>query len=374
MPKTSNNLEWDVNDNYLQCSYKLSKMGKQNENYACFDLDDTLITTKSGKKFPANENDWKFKFDNVIEKIRELNENRYNIIVITNQGGLKKKEYGIEKWKIKIDNIVKQLDVPIKICVAISKDMYRKPFPTFFDKIKNSYMDYENSFYCGDACGRPKDHGDSDLKFALNCKLKFMIPEHIFDNTKNKFPDVKYIDFSKYKKDKTQLDQDSIIKLGKNEMIIMVGIQGSGKSTFANRNIKSMNKYKIISRDVVGTISKCIKKCESYMKKEYSTIIDNTNPKVLDRKQFIDIGKKYNYHITCVVMKMDNELAKHNTCYRHYITNGDKQMIPDIAFNIYKKNYVEPQISEGIDTINIINCGPQKGMMNDTKYSELFFY
>ena len=27
--------------------------------------------------------------------------------------------------------------------------------------------------YVGDACGREKDHNDTDIKFALNCNFKF---------------------------------------------------------------------------------------------------------------------------------------------------------------------------------------------------------
>lgn len=41
-------------------------------------------------------------------------------------------------------------------------------------------VDMDISFYCGDAAGRKapvKDFTDSDLKFALNLKLKFYTPD-----------------------------------------------------------------------------------------------------------------------------------------------------------------------------------------------------
>ena len=43
-------------------------------------------------------------------------------------------------------------------------------------------LDMDVSFYCGDAAGRnvPKDFTDSDLKFALNLKLKFFTPDQLF--------------------------------------------------------------------------------------------------------------------------------------------------------------------------------------------------
>lgn len=37
---------------------------------ACFDLDGTLITTKSGRKFPMGSSDWKWFNDKVIEKLK----------------------------------------------------------------------------------------------------------------------------------------------------------------------------------------------------------------------------------------------------------------------------------------------------------------
>ena len=47
-------------------------------------------------------------------------------------------------------------------------------------------VDMEQSFYCGDAAGRPatknkeKDFSDSDLKFAHNIGITFQVPESLF--------------------------------------------------------------------------------------------------------------------------------------------------------------------------------------------------
>lgn len=48
--------------------------------------------------------------------------------------------------------------------------------------------DMSDSFYCGDAAGRPagwkaglkKDFSVTDRKFAVNCGLKFLTPEELF--------------------------------------------------------------------------------------------------------------------------------------------------------------------------------------------------
>ena len=58
-----------------------------NQKVLLCDLDGTLIVTKSGKTFPENENDWKFK-PRIKEAIQEYNP-KY-IFIISNQGGIEK--------------------------------------------------------------------------------------------------------------------------------------------------------------------------------------------------------------------------------------------------------------------------------------------
>ena len=50
------------------------------ENVAGFDMDGTIIKTKSGKVFPKDKNDWIFLFDNIPEKLNSLSNT--NTIII----------------------------------------------------------------------------------------------------------------------------------------------------------------------------------------------------------------------------------------------------------------------------------------------------
>jgi len=51
-------------------------------------MDDTIITRKSGAKFPKNADDWLFLNDKVVPKIKELAEEGYKIVIFTNQAGI----------------------------------------------------------------------------------------------------------------------------------------------------------------------------------------------------------------------------------------------------------------------------------------------
>jgi len=60
------------------------------DKLACFDLDDTLIKTKTGRKFPQNRGDWTWWDSSVPDKLKSLKESGYKIVIFTNQLGLKK--------------------------------------------------------------------------------------------------------------------------------------------------------------------------------------------------------------------------------------------------------------------------------------------
>ena len=66
-------------------SYKNILTKLEYSTIAAFDLDYTLIKPKSGKKFPVDKNDWEWMYPNVLEKLKEYYENKYTIVIFTNQ-------------------------------------------------------------------------------------------------------------------------------------------------------------------------------------------------------------------------------------------------------------------------------------------------
>ena len=57
---------------------------------AAYDLDETIITTKSGRVFPIDHKDWRLLYHNrTAKKLQTLYyEENYKIVIITNQAGL----------------------------------------------------------------------------------------------------------------------------------------------------------------------------------------------------------------------------------------------------------------------------------------------
>src|SRR4029078_12539352 len=67
---------------------KPAQYPQENKKIASFDLDQTLIDTNSGNKFPIDSNDWKWNYPNVMQKLHKLHKNEYEIIIVTNQAGI----------------------------------------------------------------------------------------------------------------------------------------------------------------------------------------------------------------------------------------------------------------------------------------------
>ena len=345
-------MEWKQQNTCIIGEYNNPEQNKR--KCACFDLDDTIIKPKSGKKFAQDKDDWIFLFENVPLKIRELSKT-HNIIIFTNQAGLKDKSKENE-WKNKVENVcdaicsfhdkdgkMKMENIPITIYAALKNDYYRKPVPTMWEEFISENAKNKESFFVGDACGRKGDFSDTDLKFALNCGLKFYTPEEFFLEKKQKIPEISYINFpiNKY-----EYKFNPKIK----EMIIMVGIPGSGKTTFVKKYILPHN-YVHINRDTIKTSIKCLNETKKCLEKNLSVVIDNTNPSQSCRQKYIEIAKEFNYNIRCIIINCDKELAQHNAMYRNYMSNGEIDNIPNLVYNMYNKNFEKPDSKEGLNEV-----------------------
>lgn len=67
----------------------------------------------------------------------------------------------------------------------LRKDEYRKPSAAIWKALEtrfnsNTGICLDDSFYVGDAAGRPNDHSDDDRRFAANVGVRFMTEKQCF--------------------------------------------------------------------------------------------------------------------------------------------------------------------------------------------------
>ena len=147
------------------------------------DLDGTLIETKSGKTFPIDNNDWKFrKF--IKEAIKEYNP-KY-IFIISNQGGIEKGFVDRNEFEAKLHKIMSEMEtwgnfvVRGTYCDSNNKEDYcRKPNVGMVDFFRYAYaegLDFANheALMIGDASGLEGQFSDSDLQCAKNAGIRYL--------------------------------------------------------------------------------------------------------------------------------------------------------------------------------------------------------
>lgn len=157
-----------------------------------FDMDHTVITTKQGgrRSFSLGPHDWKFLNDQVAPTLTQLGQDSHNLVVLfTNQStfSVKPGSKSFSNLQAKFKQVSTKLGIPIRLYAAVTKNSpYRKPSPRMWKQFKADLaaeIDMEESFFVGDAAGRPGDFSNVDIEFAINCGLKFYTPEIYWSET-----------------------------------------------------------------------------------------------------------------------------------------------------------------------------------------------
>nr|XP_023019816.1 uncharacterized protein F21D5.5 [Leptinotarsa decemlineata] len=342
---------------------------------AAFDIDGTIIKTKSGARFPKNSSDWELNMSEIPQRLRNLQAEGFKLVFFTNQSGVGKELSKISDFKWKIENVIKKLAVPIQVFIALGRSMYRKPLLGMWNVLKGNKnggvdIDLNESFYVGDAAGRqknwapkrPKDHSLADRLFAMNAGLKFYTPEEYFLKAKP-------VSFSMPEFDPRNLPAEKYpeVDFESPNVIVMVGGPGSGKSHFS-KSVLVPKGYVHINRDNLGSWQKCVKILQENIDQGRSCVVDNTNPDKESRVRYIEIAKKAKVPCRCFVMSTNFQQTKHNNRFRE-LTDKSHVPVNEIIINGFKKKFEEPDVSEGFEEIIKVPFVPE---FQNTEHEKLY--
>lgn len=272
---------------------------------AIIDFDWTICKPKNNKTFPYDIDDWEWLRPNVPDVIKNLYKKGFAICIATNQS---------KQWKhTQIINALTTLDIPLKIVIATTKESY-KPSLQIYETMFDKPIDKVKSFMCGDALGRATDHSDCDLKFAQAIGIKIISPEELFPFQKT----------------------DIVVTPSTTqEIVIMVGMPGSGKSHFAKTTFNTEN-YVIIEGDIYKTSAKMIKVATEHLDNGLSVVFDATNPSNEKRNEYIQVAERYKIPVRCIYM---------NTPIAEAMARNNKREkpVPRIVYNIFNKKFEFPE-------------------------------
>lgn len=275
-------------------------------NIAAFDLDWTLIRSPRGR-FPKDSDDWKF-LPNRLSILKNYRDMGHAIVIFTNQGYKKSQlTMALERVNNVLSALLKEGINPW-IFVSTHHDIYRKPNIGMWNVCSQYFPNLlkNSSIFVGDSAGHPHDHSDNDIEFAKTIGLKFYTPEEIFPNNSVTIPDTQ-------------------------TLFIFVGMPGSGKTTFYERNLQNKG-WVHANQDILKTQPKVLAAVRSSLSSGKSVAVDATNPNPDKRREYIMIAAQYQVPTLIIYFVRNgygwNKLRPHP--------------VPDIAYSMYYKNLVEP--------------------------------
>ena len=277
---------------------------------ASFDIDWT-VTFSQNKLFPKDEDDI-FIIPHRYKTIKKLFKAGYTIAFFTNQYAVSKKEK--QKKVARITTFLKKLKIPSFAFIATEKDEYRKYDSEkkiggikMWEKFTEFVPSIKHAFFVGDAGGREQDFSDSDKNFADMIGIPWYSPEDFF-------PKDKEIKFS-----------------GDKNMVVFVGMSGSGKTTYYKRHLEPLQ-YVHANQDTLKTKARVLKFVKKAIVDQKSIVIDATNPSQEKRQIWYDLAKENDYSVTLIYFIKDgrgwNELRE--------------KRVPAIVYHIYFKHLVPP--------------------------------
>lgn len=350
---------------------------------ALFDLDGTLITTASGKKFGGDPADWKWWDPSVPTRLRTLHAEGYVVRILSNQGGMTiqpdpkskapRTPKRLPQWKQKVAAILTQLDLPTTVYAATGKDMFRKPRPGMWKEVCSDLgvskddVDVKASFFVGDAGGRlalpasggrkatAKDFSCSDRNFAHNVGIQYQTPEEFFlGEEPREFQ--RDFDLASYPEPVSTAEGDSCVffeKTNDKDIVLFCGPPGAGKSTFYWRYLKPLG-YERVNQDLLKTKDKCLKAAREHLEEGDSVAVDNTNADPETRGQWIELAQKHKVPIRCVWFKTPLSVAEHNNAVRSMnreLNPEGRDSLPQLAFRSFSGRFQAPKSGEGFQDV-----------------------
>lgn len=132
----------------------------------------------------------------------------------------------------------------------------------------------------------------------------------------------------------------------KKTVFIMIGLQGSTKSSFAS---KYLSNHRYISLDRLHTRNNEQLALEDGIRAGSSCVIDNTNPSKIDRRKYIAYGKRNGYKVVGLYFR--SVIAE---CIERNSKRSGKAQVPLKAILSTAKKLEQPTYTEGFDELYYI--------------------
>lgn len=131
-------------------------------------------------------------------------------------------------------------------------------------------------------------------------------------------------------------------------LVILMGIPGSGKSTFATTQFSA---YRCVGMDLLKKRPRETAAFEAAVAEGVDIIVDNTNPEKSDRQRYIPKAKAAGYRISGFFLR-----SKITDCRRRNALRTGKACVPNVAIFSISAKLELPSLEEGFDELFFVEA------------------
>ena len=305
------------------------------DKVAGFDLDNTIVNWRCAG-WPSRVEHYELWNQEVIVKCRQLHDSGYRLVIFTNQGGIRSALAGKRAGTFRrlIDWIAFVIDRPLFAVASTKTDSgYHKGSPSMWKIFEEKCnwgkrVNPNTSFFVGDADGtgdaaaeagrQQHQQTGTDKLFAKNvgdmrnATMEYFTPGQYF-GTSN--VERRRLSSSLSVGSPPVIPQEAIRSraalLGGYTSgpicLILVGVQGSGKSTFCHKLTECNTRWRHFSQDTIKNGAPGSRKAveaavREALQSQYCVVVDRMHLDEEQRQHFVLLGKQCQVPVHCLVL------------------------------------------------------------------------
>lgn len=135
------------------------------------------------------------------------------------------------------------------------------------------------------------------------------------------------------------------------ELVIFVGLQGSGKSTFYRQRYAET--HALVSKDLLRSggnrDARQRRRIEEAFAAGKSVVVDNTNVRREDREGLVTLARAHGATVVCLYFPPDVRASLERNRRRE-----GRARVPDVAIHATAKRLEPPTLAEGFDRLAVV--------------------
>jgi len=150
------------------------------------------------------------------------------------------------------------------------------------------------------------------------------------------------------------------------DLIILIGLQASGKSTFAQSRFAD---YVYVSKDAMRNVRNKARRQEAMIRRAFeegrSVVVDNTNPSVEVRAELVALGREFGARIIGYYFA-----SPLKDCLARNRQREGTTCVPDVALYTTRRSLQTPSFAEGFDALYYVTIDVEQQNFTVAEWQE----